>query len=315
MQYHQILLSSVMQIYKLNISKDIIIDDHCDCTKKFGFEPTSCYSEKINQLALTAAHPDDGKNILKVLSQENIINTFEQGETEIVVEFRMAEPGKAYIWVKLTLNLLCEPDTADIIGVATIKNIERRKKREVEMRNLAELDSLCNIYNHGTVKQLITNFLENEEGKSNIHALLIIDVDDFKKINDTYGHLVGDNLLIEAALRTQRLSRSSDIFGRAGGDEFIMLLKNISALSNATRKAAEINKAISSLRFDDFPSLSVSASIGISLYPSHSTSFEELFLKADTALYRAKLRGKNSFVLYDEGETPDITLQYIKLPK
>ncbi|MDD4414543.1 MAG: GGDEF domain-containing protein [Oscillospiraceae bacterium] len=302
MQYHQILLSSVMQIYKLNISKDIIIDGNRECADKYGFEPTTSYSKMINHLILKAVHPEDAQNILKVLSQENIINTFEQGESEIVVEVRMTEPGESYIWVKITLNLLHESDTADIIGIATVKNIDRRKKREAEMQNLAKLDSLCNIYNHGTVKQLMTEYLANEGEKSNIHAVLIIDVDDFKSINDTYGHLTGDNLLLEATSRIRKLFRSSDIFGRVGGDEFLLLLKDISDPATASKKAGEINQVIRSLRFSDFPGLSVSVSIGIALYPRHGTSFEELFLKADTALYRAKVKGKNTFVLYDEGE-------------
>ena len=301
-QYHQAILSSAIQIYKVNISRNLIIDGHQNWNERFGIEPLPCYSDMLKLVTDKAIHPDDSRRIAEGLSQKNVLTAFQRGQSEIVLECRRAELGKQYIWIKCTMCLLRDPDAGGIMGIIAIKNIESRKRREAEMQYLAERDSLCKIYNHGATRQHIVKFLESEEGRSNLHALLILDIDNFKRINDTHGHLNGDTMLSKIATIMQDIFRSTDIIGRVGGDEFLLFLKNISNSEKAVRKAAEVNQVIQSLQISGNPGLSVSVSIGISICPYNGTTFNELFFKADTALYQAKRKGKNTYVLYQDDE-------------
>ena len=122
----------------------------------------------------------------------------------------------------------------------------------------------------------------------------MLDVDNFKQINDTYGHLVGDEVLHHIGEELKRCFRKYDVVGRVGGDEFLVFMKGIPGLEIAKKGAAKILKIFveneNALR-------SVSASIGVALYPRDGQNFKNLYQKADEALYRAKQTGKNRYFL------------------
>ncbi|NLN81735.1 MAG: diguanylate cyclase [Clostridiales bacterium] len=298
-RYHQAVLKSAKYIYKINVTKDIILKGHEDWQKRFGLTPSPSYTDMLSLVTAKWLHPDDSERLRDGLSRTSLIACFENGQTCVSLECRRAELGKPFMWIKCTSNLLRDPDSGDIMSLCTIKSIENRKKREVEMQYLAERDSLSKLYNHRATKSHITAFLETGEGLSGQHAMLIMDIDDFKKINDTHGHLYGDNLLAKISDTVQTLFRSTDILGRVGGDEFVFFFKNISAPDMATGKAVEVNRVIQNLysQYDD--GLSVTVSIGIALYPSHGVTYDELYANADKALYKAKKDGKDTVALFE----------------
>jgi diguanylate cyclase (GGDEF)-like protein len=141
------------------------------------------------------------------------------------------------------------------------------------------------------------NHLDNVIAESAEHhrtfAILFIDLDHFKAVNDTYGHEYGDKLLVDATQRMQDCLRETDFVARLGGDEFIVLLEMISTAEKAMDIANELIQSISLPYKIKAKSLSIGASIGISLYPQHDSHAEGLLKKADDALYQAKdKRGK-----------------------
>ena len=137
----------------------------------------------------------------------------------------------------------------------------------------------------------------NQQAGSRETALLFIDLDNFKQVNDNYGHKAGDFLLIEIARRLQNCLRPGDHLGRFGGDEFVVLLDDLACLEDAEHVAQRILDSLSAaLRFDEHL-LSVSASIGITVLP-HGTPPSELLQAADLALYQAKMAGKAQFAHY-----------------
>ncbi|WP_447555149.1 diguanylate cyclase [Vreelandella sp. EE22] len=182
-----------------------------------------------------------------------------------------------------------EPD--DLVAAVRL-----RAERLRHLRSLMTQDSMTGLYNHSTTTDLITRTLAQAFRDDSQHALAMIDIDHFKEVNDTYGHLAGDQVIITLARMLKTRLRVSDIIGRYGGEEFVILLKGVSA-----QTAADL---IDELRQDfeqvDFHAgearFNCTFSVGISAFPVHSST-EALRLSADRALYRAKNRGRNQIAI------------------
>ena len=133
-----------------------------------------------------------------------------------------------------------------------------------------------------------------EESECN-HVLFMIDVDNFKNLNDTRGHQAGDEFLIDLASEIKSSFRETDVVGRIGGDEFFALMRNVPGDSVTLRKAQELLDTIQEV-CADYRDLQLSSSIGISMFPQDGTTLEELYAQADGALYEAKRKGKNRYM-------------------
>jgi diguanylate cyclase (GGDEF) domain len=174
---------------------------------------------------------------------------------------------------------------------------ERLKVKNEALKAKAENDLLTRFYNKVTSELVIADYLLNE-GKEGRHALFIIDIDDFKRINDEAGHFIGDIALTEVADSIDHCLRTTDIKGRIGGDEFIVLLKNIKSNDDVNMKASEICRKLMEIK-PEGTSKSVSGSIGAAIYPDHAVEFTDLYLKADKAMYYSKELGKGTYYIYN----------------
>lgn len=161
----------------------------------------------------------------------------------------------------------------------------------------ANMDRMTMLLNRETTMQRIRNILRDEADKR--HVLFMMDVDNFKILNDTLGHQAGDKFLIAFAAGIKGSFRESDVVGRVGGDEFFALMKDFSELSKVAGKAEELLSAIQKV-CSVYPEVQISGSIGISVYPDNGRTLEDLYAQADAALYRAKRKGKNQFVFASE---------------
>ncbi len=166
-----------------------------------------------------------------------------------------------------------------------------------KLMNLAARDSLTELYNNISVKNLVEQALNNDS--ESVHYFLFIDIDNFKYINDNFGHMFGDSVLYDFARQLTVICKDTDsIIGRVGGDEFIVMLKN-SDEEQVKLIALKICNA-----FDEICSgnlcTAVSCSVGISKYPDDSVSYTVLKEYADKALYRSKRGGKNCYSMFDK---------------
>lgn len=179
--------------------------------------------------------------------------------------------------------------------------IETAKMQAVLIKKLYKLslrDPLTGLYNNSAIRNNIQSFLENE-GKNGTHCLMFLDIDNFKYINDNFGHLFGDDVIEEfASLITELCSPYDTISGRTGGDEFLILVKN-AALPQINQLSVNICNAFYSICGGELCS-DVSCSIGISFYPDDAECFTSLVELADRALYLSKKLGKNCFTLYSK---------------
>lgn len=214
-------------------------------------------------------------------------------------EIRLHSRGGAYLWCSVHPTLFNDASGRPERLIVVISDIDRQKKETMDLKRRAEHDLLTGLYNRVTTTTLVNEAIA-ASGRDERHALFVIDIDNFKRINDSLGHLAGDRLIAGAAERIRSLFRSGDIVGRVGGDEFAVFMKRADSES-VFRKAETLNRALSSLGCDENISFPISGSVGAAFFPADGVSYNELFRKADTAMYAAKNGGKDSFRVYFRG--------------
>lgn len=188
--------------------------------------------------------------------------------------------------------------------VGAISDISALKAKEEMLEHLAHHDPLTGLPNRLLLDARFELSLQNSARRNSKLAVLFIDLDNFKEINDLYGHKAGDQLLIEIALRLQQLLREEDTVSRLGGDEFVILLSEVNEVESVLELAEKIKLSINqSLSTDDGVALKVNASIGIALYPDHGRDTSSLLSRADDAMYKAKSRGKNCICVFQFDDT------------
>jgi diguanylate cyclase (GGDEF)-like protein/PAS domain S-box-containing protein len=177
--------------------------------------------------------------------------------------------------------------------VTIFSDITERKRTEENLRVLANYDPLTGLANRYLFNATFTRSLQSARRKNEKLALLFIDLDHFKQVNDLLGHEAGDRLLIEVANRIQGSIRETDTAARLAGDEFVVILENIQALTDAEQVALKILSALSNQASPPDSLSRISASIGISVFPDHGNDSETLLRSADRAMYDAKTLGRN----------------------
>lgn len=184
--------------------------------------------------------------------------------------------------------------------VMIFSNISELKKAEQIIWQQANFDTLTNLPNRQLFNAKLQKLIYDSKGTDRRLALLFLDLDRFKEVNDTLGHAIGDNLLKKVARRLLACVRKTDVVARLGGDEFVILLDNINQLSDIERLLVNIKKEMMAPFHLGFESIYISASIGVSFFPDNAIEAESLLNNADQAMYSAKLEGRNRFKYFTE---------------
>lgn len=190
------------------------------------------------------------------------------------------------------------------VYLVNVHDITERKKAEERLHFLANYDLLTGLPNRGLMMDRLGQALENSKRTQNTCALIFMDLDGFKEVNDTLGHDAGDNLLKVVAIRLQESLRKSDTIARLGGDEFTILLQNLHSVRDVDRIAEKIIKEISRPVLISGQEVVVTTSLGVSIFPTSNDDVNSLLRKSDSAMYVAKKTGKNKWCLYQESGAP-----------
>jgi len=234
---------------------------------------------------------EDQEEFVKMLRRAS--KEEEKGILEYRVNVANSEDEPVYAWHRTIYKSVPGEDGKILRILGRTEDITREKQFQDEMQQRLKQDDLTGLLNKSTAKSEIEAFLkENIHGT---HALFLIDVDNFKCVNDTLGHLFGDNVLINVAKKIQELFRGTDVVGRMGGDEFIVFMKHTD-FYQAQMKAEKICKSTKQVYHGrDGEEIQVSCSVGVALYGAMKESYNSLFSKADMAMYQAKEAGKNQY--------------------
>jgi len=234
------------------------------------------------------AHPDDAEGVLHGLDQHLAGAT-----PHYSGQYRTRLGNGNWRWI-LARGRVVErgPGGNPLRIVGTVADVDARKLQEDEIRHQAHHDMLTGLPNRLLFNDRLDQALLAAQRSKNRLAVMFIDLDKFKPVNDTYGHAVGDLLLKQVATRVRASLRASDTLARIGGDEFVVLLPSIAAAPDARRVAEDILKEIERPFMTDEQTLQISASIGVAVFPDGGKGAVELMRCADQAMYDAKLKGR-----------------------
>jgi diguanylate cyclase (GGDEF)-like protein len=198
----------------------------------------------------------------------------------------------------------------------TLENLrtemDRSRTSQALSEHLASHDHLTGLPNRAALQTLLENALARAARKDSMVAVLFLDLDDFKAVNDSAGHAAGDALLKSVAARLGHALRASDTVSRQGGDEFVIVLDEIASLEGVSRVVEKILGALSAPVVLGHGEVAISCSIGVSLFPQDGSDADTLLKKADVAMYQAKAAGRNTYALFDE-RSNDRLLQQIQI--
>jgi diguanylate cyclase (GGDEF)-like protein/PAS domain S-box-containing protein len=237
------------------------------------------------------------------------------------LEHRVVRPDAEERIVHHVAEAACDPQGRVLQVHGTLQDVTDRKRAEHQIWQLAHCDGLTGLANRRLLRERLEGLLERAGRFGRGIAVLYMDVDRFKRINDSFGHGAGDELLAEVARRLVDMVRMRDWVGRGGvtvdsrevarigGDEFTIVITELDDPRNAARICRRILEQVAKPITVNGIDLSVSASIGIALYPSDGSDVETLLRNADTAMYHAKREGGNAFQFYAEGMNAEVTAQ------
>ncbi len=246
------------------------------------------YLENLSANRAGVVHPGSLATVRGMFERVNA------GEAGVEIEYRADYHGNGYQWYRANLFVVNDEGGAwHLVGL--IESIQNER----ELRTRAERDSVTGLNNHAAAKSAITQALADARVRS-ASACAVLDIDDFKQVNDCYGHLAGDAVLQSVGALLRASFREDDVLGRVGGDEFVVFLKGI-GLDAAIAKLEQVRLAVEDMRVKgvDRP---VTASVGVYATRPCDATYRDVFLRADEALYDAKRKGKGRVVAYGEQE-------------
>ncbi len=260
----------------------------------------------MEQKVLCNFFADMGANKFILEEDLHVIKALEDDvKVEKHFEFRMRlREDKGYEWYSVT----AKPDKDNTgMFVGTARNIQKQKTEEEHLKEKVLIDPLSKVYNRAAAIERIEERLcmRLEDCAC---ALIVLDIDNFKRINDTYGHMYGDAVIAMAAGSIKATLDEGDIMGRFGGDEFFVFIDNVEA-EELEKKLENIRQSVLKMRLDANDENDISCSIGVALGKG-GDEYDELFRQADSALYKAKENGKNRFEYFDGTYTDEGAISY-----
>lgn len=294
-QYRTAMLADALTYYEINLTTDQVENVKGMWHPSLPQPDNLSYSRLVRELYQKVISPDTREEYWALVSPEALMTSFHRGVTELRCEHRRLNAAGMYQWMLVTVHLLEDPETRELKGFTYLRNIDRQKREELALKYRSQYDLMTRLYNKVTAEEKIQEVLSSSEQDS-VHAVIIVDIDNFKAVNDTFGHMAGDQILTDAAQKISAIFRSDDIVGRIGGDEFIILVKNVGGAKALVEEKAEAICRI--LRQCSVGKMTATGSVGVSFYPTDGRSFDALYQAADIALYETKKRGRDGFTFY-----------------
>ena len=286
------------------ITMDSIFVAHANLTQNkilsglevYGESPASINNEYDAwfDFAKKIIHPQDFESHFKYVERNTLLKYFENGTEPRPFEYRRLGNDNEYHWVRAVIRMFKDVETDDVHIFSYAFDIDNEVKERMTLQQSAQTDLFTGLYNKSTTEALVGEEINKGSG-----ILVLIDVDDFKDVNDHYGHEAGDFVLKYLANYLKEAFRKLDIVGRIGGDEFLAYIKETDDVSLAEERASEILRHMQTTVIEYFDKkISITLSIGMVVIDDKIQNFSSAYKQADTALYQAKQNGKNTYVVY-----------------
>ncbi len=243
------------------------------------------YSTAIREEKLV--HPEDAGKLIPLCMGK------EYGHIEIRVR-RPNSKDTHYYWYEMLGTLLYDDENHPYMSVGVLRDIDESKQKTLGFKQMAERDSLTQLFNHNSVKAQVEAYFD-EGGKDKINALILIDLDDFKSVNDTFGHRFGDEVLQKTAEMLLETFGANDIVGRIGGDEYLVFCKDMLEMTAIQEKLERLYAVFAATEIGNKEKYHVRASVGVAVSANGADSYKRLFDMADRSMYKVKRSGKNTY--------------------
>ncbi|MDD4002743.1 MAG: sensor domain-containing diguanylate cyclase [Clostridia bacterium] len=263
---------------------------------------TNKFKQKFGEFPLINNIPDSiiDKGKIHSLDLKAFLSEYNKvlyGKSSGRIEIRLRKANGEFFWAQLRYTSIFDQNGVPAKVIGKIIDIDKQKKETESLKKANQMDSFTGLYNKTAILEHIEKYIsENGEKK---HALFFIDIDNFKVVNDSQGHIYGDKILFELSCVIKKQFRHTDLVGRIGGDEFLVFLKDYIDEDFIHEKAAALCQSISSIK-TQLNNVRLTASVGITLYPKHGKLLAAIYEKADIALYAAKSEGKNKYKIYTQ---------------
>lgn len=293
----EIMNAGFLSVFEVNITQNRMILIDKEAAAKLSSPPEEGVYDEILQAALSKIHPDFQKKVYEKMNCRALHLAYMRGIHTCNVEYRLKRKG-CYHWINASIQLLKKDSSTDIFARVFLKDIQAQKEKEEKLQKEVHIDALTGAYNRkGIITHIEELLRQNPEA---ISACVSLDIDNFKEVNDTFGHLYGDAVLSETAKKIQKLCRSDTLIGRLGGDEFVAFFPRLQSEEVLMHAAERLQSALVNTYTSGSHIVKTSVSMGISFYPRHGTTFTELYDKADIAMYHCKRNGKNGWTVYQD---------------
>ena len=253
----------------------------------------SCYTvESLVEAALDSITDKECEAVkfYRRFNPSYLHDIYESGRRRVSFKYSRTLSDGTKHWVYNVVRFISDADSGHLCVMLSAQNIDGQKLEEEQLIRSAKMDAMTMLLNRETTMEMIQKTLTEQSDK--MHALFMIDADNFKKLNDTYGHQSGDEFLVKFAKEIKSCFDDGDIAGRIGGDEFFALMADVSDVESVQARADELLANVRKV-CSEYADLQVSASIGIGLYPTNGRSIGQLYAYADKMMYQAKRKGKN----------------------
>lgn len=291
---HIILEAEGEKIVDYNAKTDVLIIKN---SGEYASTGEVIMRQYMQQMDVSTIHKDDAGYFQAVMQKLLKSPRYE------TLEVRSSRFEGEYTWYKLNLTSLLGAEGYVTRIVGRMINIHEKKMQELNLRLRAKRDSLTGLNDKDAAMQLIQNAIAEADSSNALDVLMIIDLDNFKKVDDLIGSTKCASILADLSEFLGEITKGSDVVGRLDIDKFVVYIRNLSTFSNLDIVASEIVKKIHYTVPYEKGDLAVTCSVGIAVFPYHGTTYEELFDKAERAIDRVKLRGKFGYRVYDAATT------------
>ena len=297
MKILELLRNQAAYDFEVNLTQDTLVRGK---GKEKWRAETGCYEDTFSGMIAYVAdhviHPKSREMFRKFADRDRLLGMFDGQEHMESIDYERKVAGQCR-WMRLIVHLVRFNENEDVIAYLFVTDIDEQKKQELRLTAMAETDALTGLYNRHRAVPEMEHYLSEHQDETS--ALIMIDLDNLKRINDTFGHAYGDTMISTMAKRIKNHFRENDIVSRFGGDEFLVLCKNISK-DVLERKLKNLVEPVLVTSENQEYSNTFSLSAGYVMIEGKGEKLDELYRKADQAMFAAKRKGKSSYAKYED---------------
>ncbi|WP_130861999.1 sensor domain-containing diguanylate cyclase [Bacilliculturomica massiliensis] len=285
-------------IYELNITENRAAGPSTErYFESMGAPKDMPFDQALKVIAEKQIREDFREGYISTFTPENVMREYQNGNNHLSYDFVMTENGSDYYWLRIDAYIYYLERDHSVRMFVYRKNVDAEKRQEILMNQRLQIDEMTGMYNKMATERHMMEKLQKEEGA--VFAFYILDIDSFKQANDLNGHAFGDQVIVSFTETVRGHFGAGDVLGRIGGDEFAVLAE-VRDRDEAVKKAGGLCRALDQDFVSGKMSWHMTASIGVALYPDDAEDFEQLYRRADEALYQTKKKGKNGFTVYGQ---------------